>query len=97
MAVYVDDMAAPYGRMIMHHMIADTTSELLAMADVIGVQRRWLQHPGEYGEHFDISKGKRQLAIDDYGAIPITWRQLGFMLRARRLTGKLCAPGDAHA
>jgi len=38
--VYVDDMRAPFGRLVMCHMIADTDGELLEMADRIGVQRR---------------------------------------------------------
>lgn len=33
MAVYVDNFKAPYGRMFMCHMIADTQKELLEMAD----------------------------------------------------------------
>ena len=84
MTVYVDDMAAPYGPMIMCHMIADTTLELLAMADAIGVQRKWIQQAGTYREHFDIAKSKRALAIQ-HGAVPITTRELGHMLRERRL------------
>ena len=58
-SVYIDDMRAPYGRMIMCHMTADTTEELLAMADRIGVARKWIQHEGTPWEHFDICLAKR--------------------------------------
>jgi hypothetical protein len=61
MSVYVGPSIYPFGRMIMCHMVADSLEELHAMADRIGIQRRWFQdtrHP-----HYDISKGKRQLAI----------------------------------
>lgn len=83
MAVYVDNMEAAFGRMKMCHMIADTSEELLAMADRIGVARKWIQYPGTPREHFDIAKGKRALAVR-CGAIEITRLELGLMELARR-------------
>jgi hypothetical protein len=71
MSVYVDDMRAPFGNMIMCHMVTDTTEELLEMVDKIGVKRKWIQYPGTYKEHFDIALTKRKLAIEN-GAIEIT-------------------------
>jgi len=75
MTVYVDDMQAPFGRMKMCHMAADSTEELLTMVDRIGVQRKWLQKPGTNREHFDIALSKRALAVKA-GAVEITLRQL---------------------
>lgn len=87
MTVYVDDMyknpMGRYGRMKMSHMIADSTRELLEMADKIGVARRWIQKAGTPDEHFDIALGKRTLAVQN-GAVEITMMELGHMLRARR-------------
>lgn len=69
MACYVDDVRHKYGRMVMCHLWADTFDELLAMADKIGVQRRWLQRPPTASwVHFDISLGKKALAIKE-GAV----------------------------
>lgn len=82
MAVYVDNYRARFGRMRMSHMIADSTRELLAMADKIGVDRRWIQDAGTRREHFDICIAKRELAVR-YGAIPVTGRQLAQRLRDR--------------
>lgn len=74
MVVYVDDMhKAPmgrFGRMKMSHMIADTEAELHAMADRIGVARRWYQ-----GDHYDIALSKRALAVAA-GAVEVTLKQL---------------------
>lgn len=84
MSVYVDNMRAKYGRMVMFHMVADTTDELLAMADKIGVARKWLQHPGTPKEHFDIALGKRELAVKA-GAIEIGNKQLTDIIRGKRL------------
>lgn len=81
--VYVDNMEAPYGRMKMCHMLADTTDELLAMADAIDVKRRWLQKPATIHEHFDICMAKRALAVAR-GAREITLRQTGELIHAKR-------------
>lgn len=91
MAVYVDSMRAPYGRLIMCHMIADTDGELHRMADTIGVARRWHQ-----GDHYDICLSKRAKAVGA-GAQEITWRQAGCMAARRRHTGSLGAPEEAEA
>lgn len=72
MSVYVDDMRAAFARMVMCHMWADSDAELLAMADAIGVARKWIQgHPElSFGKHrraswvhFDIALSKRALAV----------------------------------
>lgn len=92
MSVYVDNMRAPFGRLVMCHMWADTRQELFAMADRIGVARRWFQRPDSVGlpgmtaswEHFDIAQSKRALAVaagaietDKYGPLEHTARLKG--------------------
>jgi len=71
--VYVDDVFIPHGRMKMCHMIADTEEELHEMADKIGMRRTWFQ--SESRPHYDVSKSKRILAIEN-GAIEITIKEL---------------------
>lgn len=83
MTVYVDDMEAPVGRMLMCHMVADSTDELLQMADAIGVDRKWLRDPGTYREHFDIAKSKRAAAVK-LGAVEVSVLELGEILRRKR-------------
>ena len=83
MAVYVDNMAASYGRMKMCHMVADTSEELLAMADQIGVARRWLQKAGTPHEHFDICLSKRAKAVAS-GAIECDIRDVALLVRRKR-------------
>ncbi len=84
-------MRARFGRLILCHMIADTDAELLAMADLIGVDARWHQR-----DHFDICLSKRALAVVA-GAVEITQRQCGAMVMRRRLAGDLGSPDDAVA
>lgn len=95
MTVYVDDMRASYGRMVMCHMLADTDAELHAMAARIGVARRWWQSPAKTsGSHYDIALSKRALAVAA-GAVEITLRQAAAMNARRRVTGQLGEPCDA--
>ena len=76
MSVYVDDMRAKFGRMTMCHMVADTSAELHAMAQLIGVARRWVQDAGTYREHYDICLSRKEKALR-LGAKEITWSELG--------------------
>lgn len=77
MTVYVDDVRHKFGRMVMCHMWADSHDELLAMATRIGINPKWLQQPPKASwVHFDISLGKKQLALnagailtDKYGPV----------------------------
>lgn len=83
MSVYVDDMFAIYGRMKMCHMVADSSAELHAMAQKIGVARRWVQHEGKPSEHYDVCKEKRDRAIR-LGALPISTRHVVNIVRLKR-------------
>lgn len=89
MTVYVDDMRASYGRLIMCHMVADTEEELHAMADKIGVARKWYQ-----GDHYDIALAKRRLAVG-FGAVEITMKQCAAMVANYRYLGNLGDPATA--
>lgn len=62
MSVYVDSAFHRFWRMKMCHMIADTLEELHAMADRIGVDRRWFQAKASF-PHYDVCKSKRTLAV----------------------------------
>lgn len=77
--------------MFLCHMVADTTDELLAMADKIGVRRKWIQHAGTYKEHFDICMSKRAKAVKA-GAVEITWRQYAEFVNARKPKSDLPEP-----
>lgn len=83
MAVYVDNMRAKYGRLVMCHMLADSDDELHAMAADIGLARRWHQKAGTPHSHYDICLSKRALAVRR-GAIEIDSRRVVAIIRARR-------------
>lgn len=60
--VYLDKARNKFGRMLMSHMIADTLEELHAMAQAIGVQRKWFQGQGST-PHYDVCQSKRADAV----------------------------------
>lgn len=85
MSVYVDNMRAKFGRLILCHMLADTMEELHAMADQIGIHRKWFQ-----GDHYDICLSKRAEAVK-LGAIEVTMREIATIRRAQR-SKACCTP-----
>lgn len=85
MTVYVDDMRARFGRLVMCHMIADSDAELHAMADLIGIKREWHQAPPKHDSHYDIALSRRAKAVAA-GAVEITQRQCAAMSAYRRMT-----------
>jgi len=91
MSVYVDDMRAPFGRMKMSHMVADSQEELLAMAKKIGVAEKWIQYAGSYREHFDVAESKRLAAIQN-GATAVSRMDVGRIIEKKRRT----STGKAH-
>jgi hypothetical protein len=74
MSVYVDDMRmeAQVGSINARwsHMMADTHDELVAMARKLRLRDEWIQYPGEWKEHYDVTDAKRYQAIK-LGAIAI--------------------------
>ena len=97
MTVYVDDMyrypMGRYGRLRMSHLMADTTGELLAMADSIGVARKWIQDEGGRTEHFDIAMSKRRLAVE-HGAVEVTMKELVRYMQRRDVSGSAEEPAS---
>lgn len=111
MSVYVDNAKHPFGRLLMCHMWADTREELFAMANRIGVQRKWFQRPPGLGvagmdaswEHFDIAQSKRAMAVaagaietDKYGPVEHTARLTGDQAKLDQIA-KLRAKGFGAA
>lgn len=93
MAVYVDTARHPYRGMIMCHMWADSMDELLAMADEIGMNRKWLQQPPKASwVHFDVSLTMKARALaagavqtDRYGPVEHVARLRGDMAKVERV------------
>lgn len=90
MAVYVDNAyirAVVKSGPLRHdsrwcHLTADTTEELVAMARAIGLQAKYIQYPGTWKEHFDVTEAKRAQAVAK-GAQEVDARDSVKAMRAR--------------
>lgn len=76
MTVYVDDMRvqATVGRIAARwsHLMADTPEELAAFARRLRLRPEWVQCPGTWKEHFDVTDSVRAKAIA-LGAVPVSY------------------------
>jgi uncharacterized protein DUF4031 len=81
MAVYVDDAAIPWRGRCWSHLVAETSAELHAAAEALGLPRRAAQDGGRT-LHYDLPDELRERAIADGIAEPIHWREL---VRRRRM------------
>jgi hypothetical protein len=97
MACYVDSVRAYPGAGLRYreycHLLADSRDELHAMADAIGMPRRFFQdHLWRW--HYDLPRHLRELAVRN-GAVEVTMPEVGALLRERRraLTDQEERPG----
>lgn len=60
------------------HLMADSIEELHAFADRLDLKRCWFQ-----GDHYDITAGRRELAVL-FGAVEVTGRELVALRRRLR-------------
>jgi len=66
------------------HMTADTSEELMAMALRIGLKPKYIQYPGTWKEHFDVTEPKRKQAIAA-GAIEVSARERIMQMGMKRM------------
>lgn len=92
MTVYVDNAFIPAkvrSGSLTHdskwcHLTADSTKELVDFAVGLGLQAGYLQYPGTWKEHFDVTEPKRRLAVSK-GAVEVSYREHVMKMAERRL------------
>ncbi|SRR5690348_2196914 len=73
----------------MYHMLSDAPGpngarELRAFALSLGFRERWVQYPGSYREHFDVTERDAQAILARGDVRLISNRELGALLKAKR-------------
>jgi hypothetical protein len=87
--VYLDDWRQPARLGVVvdrwSHLVADSDDELHAFAARMGMRREWFQCKAgrPYHAHYDLPERSRGDALA-LGAVAVTWRQVGRMMRERR-------------
>lgn len=95
MTVYVDDAYIPArvrngGRHVTGrwcHLMSDSSdAELHSLVAKIGLRRSWFQHPDDpiqLRRHYDVVESRRAAAVAA-GAVEVSWKDMGRMVRAAR-------------
>ena len=89
MTIYVDDWRqhARLGPVeaSWSHLLGDDPEELHRFAGRLGLRRAWYQEHRRHRalNHYDVTEETRRRAID-LGAVPITWREAGRLVRRWR-------------
>jgi Protein of unknown function (DUF4031) len=86
LACYVDSVRSYPGSGLRYsefcHLLADSRTELHAMADALGIPRRFFQdHPWRW--HHDLPAHLRDRALQ-LGAVEVGMHEVGTLLRRRR-------------
>ena len=73
----------------MYHLLSDIAGregsrELRAFAVPLGFRERWVQYPGSYREHFDVTARDAQTILARGDVRLLTNRELGALLAAKR-------------
>lgn len=95
MTVYVDDAFIPAkvrSGSLTHnsrwcHLTADSSEELVAFAQDIGLHPKYIQYPGTWKEHFDVTESRRKRAVAK-GAVEVSWRERTMQLAERRMEAR---------
>ena len=77
----------------MYHLLSDIPGpegarELRAFALPLGFRERWVQYPGSYREHFDVTERDARTILAQGGARLISNRELGALLATKRAHGE---------
>jgi hypothetical protein len=89
MTVYLDDWRQParLGSVAdrWSHLVADSEEELHAFAARLGMRRESFQSKRHrpHHAHYDVPERSRHTVLE-MGAVAVSWRELGRMLRNRR-------------
>ncbi|MEL6341550.1 MAG: DUF4031 domain-containing protein [Myxococcota bacterium] len=77
------------------HLMADSTEELLQLAQALGLKASWIQHCGTPKEHFDLISSTKIAQAQRLGVQVVSRRELVQRLRWRRkhqYTGTVIPP-----
>lgn len=65
------------------HLLADSRKELLEYARSLGLKDEWLQAPGTYREHFDLTGRALEKALADERVRKVSVRELAALFQDR--------------